>query len=44
MELALFDLDHTLIATDSSAQWWQHMYQLGWLAEPALQVQHQRMM
>lgn len=45
MELALFDLDHTLIATDSSAQWWHYMLEIGWLKkESALHHQHAQMM
>ncbi|EOB4244659.1 HAD family hydrolase [Vibrio metschnikovii] len=45
MELALFDLDHTLIATDSSAQWWHYMSKIGWLKkESALHHQHAQMM
>lgn len=45
MELALFDLDHTLIATDSSAQWWHYMSETGWLKkESALHHQHAQMM
>lgn len=45
MELALFDLDHTLIATDSSAQWWHYMSKIGWLKkESALHHQHVQMM
>lgn len=44
MELALFDLDHTLIATDSSAQWWHYMAEMGWLNDHSLHEQHQKMM
>lgn len=44
MELALFDLDHTLIATDSSAQWWHFMKEMGWISDPALQQEHDRLM
>lgn len=41
--LAIFDLDHTLIAADSSQLWFEHMLHLGW-ANAELKAQHQQLM
>lgn len=44
MNLAVFDLDHTLLATDSSGEWWQHMNRLGWVVDASQQHQHDQLM
>lgn len=44
MNIAAFDLDHTLLATDSSCAWWQHMNKLGWVVDESQQHLHDRLM
>lgn len=43
IDIAIFDLDHTLIAADSSALWFEHLMALGWVPR-AQQQRHQQLM
>lgn len=42
--IAVFDLDHTLINRDSSAAWWHHMHDLGWINDASWDAQHAELM
>ncbi|MCH8498891.1 MAG: HAD family phosphatase [Marinobacter sp.] len=44
VRLAVFDLDHTLIATDCSEQWALEMQRRGWIGSPDFWSQHRQMM
>lgn len=43
MQLAIYDLDHTLIAGDSASLWLHHMVEIGWATADLLE-QEQRLM
>ncbi len=43
IDLAIFDLDHTLISVDSSALWFEHLLALGWVPAEQ-QAEHQQLM
>ena len=42
--LAIFDLDHTLLAGDCSQLWGEHMQRLGWVEAQAFAAAHQALM
>ena len=44
VSLAIFDLDHTLLAADSSQSWAEEMQRLGWIEDQQFWPQHQAMM
>lgn len=44
LTLAIFDLDHTLLPLDCSAQWAARMQQLGWVAGAQFRARHAALM
>ncbi len=44
LTLAIFDLDHTLLAGDCSALWSERMQQLGWVDSAEFRAQHTKLM